>query len=49
MDRCAIVAIETAVLAMRTRVSPGLWPFALLGIVVFVAACGNGNGGGSGY
>lgn len=46
MDRRAIDAIETAVLAVRLRVAP-LWPFAVLGIAVVVAACG--NGGGSGY
>jgi hypothetical protein len=49
MGRRAFDAIETAVLAIRTRVPPGLLPFALLGIAVVLAACGKGNGGGSGY
>jgi hypothetical protein len=32
-----------------TRVGPGLATFALLALAIVVAACGPGNGGGSGY
>ena len=32
-----------------TRVGPVLATFALLALTIIVAACGPGNGGGSGY
>ncbi len=47
MDR-SIHAIEAAVFAIRGRVA-GMWPLAILGVTIVVAACGKGNGGGSGY
>ena len=48
MDRRSIRTITRAIDTVRGRLSPAIWPLAVVAITLVVAACGKG-GGGAGY